>query len=259
MRILPDAGERPRVKLIRTAVLTLAASLAMGNVLQAQDSGHDDDAQQSYQTFHLRYVTDTNRAEEITSALRNMLPKARVVIVTSQQSICVRGSAQDMALAQKMLNELDQPQPSYQVDYTIEQTNGGQKQGAQHISLVVTPDGQDSFVKQGQKVPLATGTPGNSNGSSSSQVQYIDVGLHVDAHAKVAADVVQLHTKVEESAVAQEKSGLGAPDPLIEQTTLEGTVNLTPGQPVVLGHIAVPGSTQQERVTVVATAMKPAR
>jgi len=62
---------------------------------------------------------------------------------------------------------------------------------------------------------------------------------------------LRLHTKVEQSKVADEKSTVGIQDPVIRQTTLDATSTLAPGKPVVLGTIDVPGSTRKQEIEVV--------
>jgi type II secretory pathway component GspD/PulD (secretin) len=97
-------------------------------------------------------------------------------------------------------------------------------------------------------VPLVTGkTGGDSTAAQSSQIQYIDVGLNIEAKIEGAT----LETKVEQSAIGEEKSGVVAPDPVISQTMLEGTSALTAGKPVVLGSIDVPGTTRRQEIEVV--------
>jgi hypothetical protein len=62
---------------------------------------------------------------------------------------------------------------------------------------------------------------------------------------------VRLRTKVVQSSVAEDKSGVGNSDPVIRQTTLEGTSTLVQGKPLVLGSLDVPGSTRHQEVEVV--------
>ena len=64
-------------------------------------------------------------------------------------------------------------------------------------------------------------------------------------------DGVRLRTKVMQSSIAEERSSVGAPDPIIRQTTLEGTSTLVKSKTLVLGSLDVPGSTRQQEVEVV--------
>jgi hypothetical protein len=60
-----------------------------------------------------------------------------------------------------------------------------------------------------------------------------------------------MHTKIEQSSVANVLSGAGTPDPTFEQTVLEETAALVPGKPLVLGSLDKPGSTRHEEISVV--------
>jgi hypothetical protein len=78
-------------------------------------------------------------------------------------------------------------------------------------------------------------------------VQYIDVGLNIDATIDDgSSESPRLQTKVEQSRLADEKSGMGAQDPIIYQAVLEDTSNLVEGKPMVLGTLDLPGTGQQK-------------
>lgn len=66
-----------------------------------------------------------------------------------------------------------------------------------------------------------------------------------------SAEGLQLRSKVEQSSMADEKSGIGAQDPVIRQSRLEGVSTLAPGKPMVLGSLDIPGTTQHEEIEVV--------
>jgi hypothetical protein len=60
-----------------------------------------------------------------------------------------------------------------------------------------------------------------------------------------------LYTKVEQSSLAEERSGMGTQDPILRQTDLEGTSILTQGKPLILGSMDIPSSTRRLDVDVV--------
>ena len=80
---------------------------------------------------------------------------------------------------------------------------------------------------------------------------YIDVGQEIEATLDSYLDGVRLRTKVVQSSVAEDKSGVGNSDPVIRQTSLEGTSTLVQGKPLVLGSLDVPGTTRHQEVEVV--------
>jgi type II secretory pathway component GspD/PulD (secretin) len=203
------------------------------------------------QTFYLTNVYQTNDAMELTSALRNMLDAHdKIYVVPSQNAIFVQASPEQLVLARKLLNDLDRPKKTYRLTYKITEMDDGKRVGVQHFAMVVVT-GQRTVLKQGSRVPVATGsyTAGISNAQT--QFTYIDVGLNFDATLDEFANGVRLRSKVEQSSIAEEKSGVGAQDPIVRQTSLEGTSFLTPGKPLVLGSLDVPGSTRHLDVEVV--------
>ncbi len=207
-------------------------------------------AEDSYQTLYLTNLNEANDANDITTDLRNLLPKARVYLVLSQGAISIRGSAEDIALARKLLSDLDRIQKTYRLTYTITETDNGKRIGVQHFALVVV-SGQITNLKQGTKVPLVVGEIHPEAAKQGSNVQYLDVGLNIEASISTYLDGVRLRTKIEQSTLAEEQSGVGAQDPLIRQALFEGTSTLVQGKPLVLGALDIPGSTRHQEIEVV--------
>jgi hypothetical protein len=83
-------------------------------------------------------------------------------------------------------------------------------------------------------------------------VQYLDVGLSIEATPSGEADGVKLRSKVEQSSLADEKSSVGQQDPVVRQTLLDGTSTLALGKPLVLGSLDIPGSTRHQEIEVIA-------
>jgi type II secretory pathway component GspD/PulD (secretin) len=227
-----------------------AASAEKANTTSKQESTSATNSN-PVQTFYLTNVYQANDATELTNALRNMLDAHdKIYLVPSQNAIFVQGSPEQLVLARKLLNDLDRPKKTYRLTYKITEMDDGKRVGVQHFAMVVVT-GQRTFLKQGSRVPIATGsyTAGSSNAQT--QFTYIDVGLNFDATLDEFANGVRLRSKVEQSSIAEEKSGVGAQDPIVRQTTMEGTSFLTPGKPLVLGSLDVPGSTRHLDVEVV--------
>ena len=203
----------------------------------------------NYQTFYLTHTHEQNQFTEIQTILRNMLPESRVSGISSQDALAICGSSADLQLAQKIVADFDRPHKTWRVTYSFTQADSGQRAGTQHISLIVA-SGERSDIKQGNRVPIVTGATASDTPQTTSQIQYVDVGLSVYANIDGAADNLQLHTKIEQSSIADEKSGATAQDPIIHQSVLEVTAKPTPGKPLVLGSIDVPGTTHHEEVEV---------
>jgi type II secretory pathway component GspD/PulD (secretin) len=201
-------------------------------------------------TFYLKNIASQNEANEIVVAIRNMLdPNFKVYLVPSQNAIVVRGTNEQIALAQKIVNELDRPKKTYRLTYSVTEIDGGKRVGVQHFSMVLT-EGQRAVMKQGNKVPVVTGSYNNASSQTESQVTFLDVGMNFDATLDPYGSGARLKTKVERLGIADEKSGVGPQDPIVRQTTVEGTAFLTAGKPVMLGSLDIPGSTRHVDVDV---------
>jgi hypothetical protein len=202
----------------------------------------------TYQTFYLTNLTQQNDANDLVGDLRNMLPRSKMIYVPSQSAISFKGSAEDMALAQKILADLDKTKKIYRLTYTMTERDGGKTIGVQHFSIVVASGSRTDF-KQGSRVPISVAT--NAAPGSNAEITYIDIGQEIEASLDGYLDGVRLRTKVVQSSIAEDKAGVGTQDPVIRQTTLEGTSTLVQGKPLVLGSLDIPGSTRHQEVEVV--------
>jgi type II secretory pathway component GspD/PulD (secretin) len=245
--VVRAAKSSARPHILLTLALFTAAAHAQ-NEAAAGPACPDAKIPSTYQTFYLAHTHDQNQFTEIQSDLRNMLQNARINGIQAQYAISVCGTTAELQLAQKIVTDLDRPHKTWRVTYTFTQTDNGQRAGSQHISLIVA-SGERSDLKQGNRVPIVTGITSETS-QTNSQVQYLDVGLNITANVDGTADSLQLHTKIEQSSIADEKSGIGTQDPIVHQTVLEGTSKLTPGKPVVLGSLDIPGTTRHEEVEV---------
>lgn len=208
-------------------------------------------------TFYLNSVSPFNDANEVSQAVRNVLePRSRVYLVPSQNAIVVEASPDQMALAQKVLHDLDRPRKPYRITFTISETEDGKRIGVQHFAMEVVT-GQRSTLKQGSKVPIVTGSYDAGRSSANTQITYLDIGFNFDVTLEQSDDGVQLKSKVEQSGIAEEKSGVGPQDPVVRQTVIEGISRLTLGKPLVLGSLDIPGSTRHLAVEALVEQEKP--
>ncbi|MEA3005048.1 MAG: hypothetical protein QOI94_317 [Acidobacteriaceae bacterium] len=200
-----------------------------------------------YQTLYLTNLTQQNDAVELVNDLRNMLPNAKLYYVPSQSAFSIRASAEEIALAQKILADLDKTKKIYRLTYTMTERDGGKTIGVQHFSIIVASGSRTDF-KQGSRVPISVAT--NAAPGSNAEITYLDIGEEIEVSLDGYLDGVRLRTKVVQSSIAEDKSGVRTQDPVIRQTTLEGTSTLVQGKPLVLGSLDIPGSTRHQEVEV---------
>ncbi|MES2394016.1 MAG: hypothetical protein V4555_20445 [Acidobacteriota bacterium] len=204
--------------------------------------------------FHLNNVSAQNDANEILVAVRNIAdPSVKVYLVASTETIAVHTFPQELDSIAAIIHELDQPRPTYRLTYTVTESDSGKRIGVSHFSFVVQ-DGQRTTLKQGSKVPVATGSYNGASAANGIQTQftYLDVGMNFDATASRSGDKVVLKTKVEQSSIADAVDIASVREPVIRQAVIDCISTITPGKPTVLGGMDVTGSTRHLDIEVLA-------
>jgi hypothetical protein len=206
-----------------------------------------NDRQLVYKTLYLTNLTQPNDANEVISALRNMMPSSKLYYVPSEGAITIRAYPEDVTLAENILADLDKTKKLYRLTYTVTDSDGGKTVGVQHFTIIVASGSKTDF-KQGSRLPVSTGA---TSSSSESGITYLDIGQEIEASLDSYLEGVRLRTRVVQSSVAEDKSLVGPQTPIIRQTTFEGTSTLVQGKPLVLGTFDVPGSTRHQQIEVV--------
>ena len=206
-------------------------------------------------TIFLQNVTSQNDESEILNSVRNMFdPGMKVYLLPSQNAIAISTYPEQLERAEALIHTLDRPHKAYRLAYTITELDGDKTVSTQHMSMVAVI-GQHTSVKEGDKIPLATGTTGENN-TTQTQFTYIDVGMNFDATIEQQGEGVSLKSKVEQSSVGPTNTIAGVAEPVIRQTVLEGFSILTLGKPVMLGSIDVPTTTRRFDIAVVLEPIK---
>lgn len=202
--------------------------------------------------FHLSNVAQAPEANEIAVALRNMIdPRDKLYLLSLTNDIIAAAPPDQLELIGRLIGELDRPKQTYRVIYTVSEFDGTKRIGVQHFAMVVVT-GQRVTLKQGDKVPVLTGSFNKDSASQQSQFTYLDVGMNFDTTLDTFAKGLRLRSKVEQSSVAEPPSGGLVQDPIVRQTVLEGTSVILPGKPLTLGSIDIAGSTRHADIEVVA-------
>lgn len=259
MTLLPFAADRLR-PVLKLAALTLAVAI-LAPLASAQDAAPEPPAPaqkapeqrtpEQKRGPELQEIIPVHNAtapadfNDLQTVLRNMLPMARIYGVLTQNAIAVRATAEDLATAKGLITELDRPRKAWRVTYTVTEMDNGKPAGTKRVAIIVV-EGTRTTLRQGKRMPMVTGTEKGSTSEQNTQIQYLDVGLSIEADI----DGGRLRTKVEQSALTDEKSGFGAEDPVVRQTMVEGVANLTPGKSAVLGSLDVPGTARHEEIEV---------
>jgi len=204
------------------------------------------------ETIHLTSVTQQNDANEILVALRNILPPGcKMFLVAGQNAIVVQAGPDQLALAHTIVTELDKPRKTYRLTFTLTDSDGSKRLGTQHFSLNAVA-GQETYLKQGTKIPVITGSFSAADSKTGAGVQtqdtYLDVGMNIDVTVSPVAHGAILKAKIEQSSV--DPATAGNQDPVIRQSVISGVSTATLDKPLQLGSLDIPNTTQKLDIEV---------
>lgn len=233
-----------------TLVLALAASVAIAQTGQPNptpafypDCTRTNTDGCPAQVFSINSITDRNDIyNNMENGLRNALHRnddisAAYSSSTGHYTVTVRGTPDDLAVAQKLIADLDRPKRNYRLTYTVTELDGGRQIGTQHYAMIMT-SGQETSLNLENKLPINN--------------TYISIGMNFDATLTEMGENAMLKSSVQDSSVAPQKpDATGTQQPIIRQATLKGESLLAPSKPMMLGSVDIPGSTSHLQIEVV--------
>jgi type II secretory pathway component GspD/PulD (secretin) len=204
-------------------------------------------------TIYLNNVAAQNDANEILVAVRNVFdPSDKIYLLGSRNAIVIASYPEEIARMEAFIHELDTPRKSYRITFTLKDSDNSKPQ---RFTLEAS-DGQRVTLKQGSKIPVLTGSFGPAADPKveltgvQTQYTYLDVGMNFDVTLTSTATGAILKSKIEQSALASEKSPLLPGEPIINQSVLDGTTSLTLNKPSTIGDIDIPGTTRHMDIEV---------
>ena len=88
-------------------------------VAQNTPSKRRDLDEQAVQTFYLTNAWQQNDLNDVSTAIRNVMPTAKAFPVQSQNAIVMRGTPDELLLAQQLIDDLDKPRGEVVVDIAV--------------------------------------------------------------------------------------------------------------------------------------------
>jgi general secretion pathway protein D len=117
--------------------------------------------EQAVQTFYLTNAWQQNDLQDVQTAIRNVLPNAHAYGVASQNAIVMRGTPDELLLAQKLVNDLDKARPEVVVDIAVLEVN----KSWQRTLGIAWP--QSASVQLQSPAATSSSSSSSSSGSSS--------------------------------------------------------------------------------------------
>ncbi|QMV17609.1 hypothetical protein GOB94_01990 [Granulicella sp. 5B5] len=212
-------------------------------------------------TIYLENVTTPLEANEILVATRNMFdPALKIYLIASRNAVSLSSYPAEIARVEAFIHRLDQPRKTYRLTYTVATMDDGKNIGTQHFSFVAV-DGQRATMKEGDKVPVVTGSYStgaavSDPGAAQTQFTYLDVGMNFDATVSSLANGVSLQSKVEQSSIGPTNTIAGVAEPVVRQSVVQVSSVVPLGKPLMLGSIDIPNSTRRLDVDVMVEQLK---
>lgn len=115
------------VSLVLSTVSICSPTSAQSLTPVASQAKDDHPKPMLYRTIYITRATQQNEANDVQTTLRNMLPRARICYVASQDALTLRANAEDRALAESMVADLDRPRKLYRLTCTMTKTDGNRQ------------------------------------------------------------------------------------------------------------------------------------
>ncbi len=116
-------------------------------------------------TFYLSNLSQATELQDVVNAVRTLLEVQRIQQLQSQNAIIVRGTPDQIALAQKLVDDLDKAKPEVVIDVVVMQVSRDKTR-----TLGVTPPTSTS-ISLNNNINTTTTTASGSNGASGTVTQ----------------------------------------------------------------------------------------
>src|SRR6266568_953385 len=169
-------------------------------------------------------VTSTELTEAITT-LRTLLNMRYLMSSTAMNAIIVRDTADRVAIAEKIIEDLDKAKPEVLVD-----------------AMVLEVDRSLASIRIGSQVPIASGSfqPAfvGATGTPVVNFQFVDVGVNLDITPRVLLNhEVSMTVMVQVRAVAGDRNVGGVTQPVLTNRQVQHEIRLAEGETNILGGI----------------------
>jgi general secretion pathway protein D len=131
--------------------------------------------EEAVQTFYLTNVAQQNDFTDLQTALRNMFQTAKIYGVASQNAIIMRGTPDELLLAEKLISDLDKAKPEVVVDVAVlevsrnyERTIGIQLPQTATVAFQASNSNQITTSSSSSTTTTSSSTTSSTSSTSSS-------------------------------------------------------------------------------------------
>jgi general secretion pathway protein D len=138
---------------------------------------HTELDEQAVQTFYLANAWQQNDLNDVNTAIRNLMPTTKAYAVQSQNAIVVRGTPDELLLAQQIVADLDKPRPEVVVDMAVlevsrnwERTLGIEWPSS--VGVALQPPCSSGSCSSSSSTSGTTGTTGTTSSTTNNTTLY---------------------------------------------------------------------------------------
>jgi general secretion pathway protein D len=188
---LNDVTLRDALEVVRLQSKTFWRPVLSNTILVGSDSPtkRKELEQSVMKTFYLQNVSSQNELQEAANTLRQILDIGHIQLLQGQDALIVRGTPDQLVLAEKLLTDMDKPKSEVMIDVTVMQVS------RDRIRNLGTTVPTSASVTLG---PQFFGGTSGANGSSGSASGGIPIGSFVVSvpTASVTALASESNTKI---------------------------------------------------------------
>jgi general secretion pathway protein D len=136
--------------------------------------------EQAVQTFYLSNASQQNDLNDVSTALRNVLStNPKVSVVPSQNAIVMRGTPDELLMAQKLINDLDKARPEVVVDIAVLEVN---KNVMRQIGIQLPQSASVSITTPTTTASTTSTTTTNTTGTTTTNNLTLNNIAHLNAN-----------------------------------------------------------------------------
>ena len=120
---LADVTVRQALNMVALQSKTFWVPVSQNTILVAAESKRKDLQDSVMKTFYLRNVSTPNELQEAGATLKGILDIAHLQLIPNQNAIVLRGTTDQMVLAEKLLADIDKPKPEVVIDVAVMQVS----------------------------------------------------------------------------------------------------------------------------------------
>ncbi len=222
-------------------------------------------------TFTFSHLTSPNEIQDVSNTLRQILEFQRMQPVVSPPGVVVRGTAEQVARAEKLIADLDKPRPediaSYKLEFAISEVENGKKINTRYYTILVQRGSSERSVpkssfRSGARVPVAVGTfqPAASgsgiNPLVNTQFEYREVGVSIDCRLWGTGADLTLASNLEVNTLGGSQNIGGLSQPITRSSRADLTSAISPGKPTLIGALDTADGSRRIEIEVTASPVK---